>query len=47
MYANGDKQRAISTEEKAVQLLSTTDDGHEEERAQVKANLEKMKSGNL
>nr|WP_314561446.1 hypothetical protein [uncultured Capnocytophaga sp.] len=47
MYANGDKQQAISTEEKAVQLLSTTDDGHEEERAQVKANLEKMKSGNL
>lgn len=47
MYANGDKQQAISTEEKAVELLSTTEDGRDEEREQVKANLQKMKSGNL
>ncbi len=46
MYAHGEKKEAIKLEEKAVELLSKSDDGNEEERAEVKANLEKMKRHN-
>ncbi|GJH40391.1 hypothetical protein RCZ04_09410 [Capnocytophaga sp. HP1101] len=45
LYARGEKQEAIKLEEKAVKLLSTTDDEFESQREEVKANLKKMKQG--
>ena len=47
LYIRGEKQEAIKLEEKAVKLLSKTNDEFESQRQEVKANLEKMKRGEM